>query len=206
MWLAGGSRPDLTYAVALLARFCTNPGEPHLMALYRVLAYVRATASRVLVIRPDSSRHLEVYSDASWAARNSTSGGLVLFAGVPVAWWTRRQKSVSASTAEAEFFAASLASREGVWLQDFLEDLGFGATRPTPMYLDSRAAIDLTRDPVAFKLTKHILRHAHELQDRVARGFFEAKFVETALQLADILTKPLRPGVHAALLDRLLPV
>ena len=124
---------------------------------------------------------------------------------MPVVWWSRRQKSVSASTAEAEFFAAALASREGVWLQDFLDDLGYTAPSPTPLYLDSRAAIDLTRDPVAFKLTKHILRHAHELQDRVARNLFEPVFVETARQLADVLTKVLRPGVHVALLDRILP-
>ena len=99
--------------------------------------------------------------------------------GVCIAWWTRRQKSVAASTAEAEFYAAALASREGVYIRDLLDDLGFGPRAATPLWLDSKSAIDLTADPVAFKKTKHILRHAHELRDRVARCVFEPSFVET---------------------------
>ncbi len=116
------------------------------------------------------------------------------------------QKSVSASTAEAEFFAAALASREGVYIRAFLEDLGFPVTAPTPLYIDSKATLDLTADPVAFKKTKHILRHAYELRDRVARRVFAPTYVESARQLADILTKGLRGGVHATLLPMLLHV
>ena len=39
LWLAAGTRPDLTYSVSLLARYCSNPGEKHYEALLRVLAY-----------------------------------------------------------------------------------------------------------------------------------------------------------------------
>ena len=83
---------------------------------------------------------------------------------------------------------------------------GFPVTRPTPLFIDSRATLDLAADPVAFKRTKHILRHAHELRDRVLRRVFAPEYVESASQLADILTKALRVHLHVALLDRLLPV
>ena len=182
----------------------SNPGPAHLSALRRVLAYVGRTAHFALRLAPDSSRHVEVYSDASWLTANSTSGGLILYRGAAVAWWTRRQKSVSASTTEAEYFAAALASREAVWALDFIADIGFVAPAPAPLYLDSKAALELTRDPSHFKLTKHILRHAYELRDRVARNIFEPKFVDTANQLADILTKALRPGVHEQQVNSLL--
>ena len=80
-----------------------------------------------------------------------------------------------------------------------------GPTTAAPLqHLDSRATLDLARDPVAFKLTKHILRHANELRDRVARAIYEPSFVPTDKQLADILTKGLRPGVHTSLLSLLL--
>ena len=70
------------------------------------------------------------------------------------------------------------------------------APAPTPLYLDSKAALDLANDPAHFKLTKHILRHAYELRDRVARGVYAPTYVETSKQLADVLTKALRPGAH----------
>ena len=119
--------------------------------------------------------------------------------GVPILWWSRRQKSISASTCEAEYFSAALASREGVWVLDHLEDTGFRAMAPTPLLLDSKAALDHMQDPTHFKLTKHILCHAFELRDRVARGIYSPEYVETARQLADVMTKALRPHVHRTL-------
>ena len=41
------------------------------------------------------------------------------------------------------------------------EDLGYPVSGPTPLLLDSKAAINLADDPVAFKKTKHILRDYH---------------------------------------------
>ena len=52
--------------------------------------------------------------------------------------------------------------------------------------------------------TKHILRHAYELRDRVARRVYAPEFVPTADQLADILTKSLRVAQHRDLTGRLL--
>ena len=69
--------------------------------------------------------------------------------------------------------------------------------------LDSKSAIELSYDPVAFKKTKHILRAAHELRDKVARDVFKPTYVEAAEQRADILTKPLGPAAHMPQLARL---
>jgi hypothetical protein len=149
---------------------------------------------------------LEVYSDASWLAQFSVTGGLIYYRGCLVSWWSRRQRSVSHSSAEAEYFAASAASREAIYIRDLLDDLGMGMRTATPLLLDSKAAINLASDPVAFKKTKHILRAAHELRDRVARGLFTARYVEAANQLADIMTKPLRVHLHRSMLNRILPL
>ena len=65
-------------------------------------------------------------------------------------------------------------------------------------------AIGLTADPVAFKKTKHILRHAYEVRDRVLRRIYRPEYVDTALQLADVLTKGLRVEPHERFLNALL--
>ena len=205
LWVAAGTRPDLTYTVSLLARFCSNPGQAHYAALMRTLGYLSRTKAQMLVLRPDATKEIVVYSDASWLTRNSVSGGLILFWDSLVSWWSRLQKSVSASTCEAEMYAAALASREGVYVRDFAEiDLELGPSKPTPLMLDSKSALDLASDPVAFKKTKHILRHAYELRDRVLRGIYAPQFVDTENQLADVLTKGLRVAQHREHLGRLL--
>lgn len=203
LWLSACTRPDLTYSVSVLARFVSNPGTEHYRAMLRVLAYLYYTRRRVLELRARPSG-LKVYSDASWMAALSISGGLIFYAGCLITWWTRKQKSVSHSSAEAEYFAASMASREALYVRDLLEDLGLMERRPTPLLLDSKGAISLTEDPVAFKKTKHILRAAYELRDRVARGLFKAEYVEANNQLADIMTKGLRAPLHKAMMPQLL--
>ena len=84
------------------------------------------------------------------------------------------------------------------------EDIGVGISGASPLRLDSKAALDMAVDPVAFKKTKHILRHAYELRDRVARRIYTPEFVPTADQLADILTKSLRVAQHRELTSLLL--
>ena len=159
---------------------------------------------RVLRFRPDLSVPLRVYSDASWETRNSVSGGLILLYGCPVVWWSRRQHCISLSSAEAEYYAASVAGRETLYMRDLLDSLGCGTCEPTPLLLDSKSAIDLAFDPVAFKKTKHVLRHAFWLRDVVARRLLLPTFVPTAGQLADVLTKALPPAIHRVVLRDLL--
>ena len=206
LWLSACTRPDLTYTTSVLARYVSNPGPAHYKAMLRVLAYLHHTRERILTFAPVQEPALTIYSDASWLARFSVSGGIVYYLNCPVTWWSRRQRSVSHSSAEAEYFAASTASREGMYIRDLLEDLGMGVKTATPLLLDSKAAINLAADPVAFKKTKHILRAAHELRDRVANGLYIAQYVEAANQLADIMTKPLRVHLHRSMLNRILPI
>ena len=170
LWLSACTRPDLTYSVSVLARFVSNPGEAHYKAMLRVLAYLHFTRTRVLRLSANPSVGTVIYSDASWLSSVSISGGLIFYAGCLVTWWTRKQKSISHSSAEAEYFAASMASREGLYIRDLLEDLGLVEKGPTPLMLDSKGAISLTEDPVAFKKTKHILRAAYELRDGSPEG------------------------------------
>ena len=40
LWVASGTRPDISYAVGTLAKFTNNPGEIHWKALLRVLGYL----------------------------------------------------------------------------------------------------------------------------------------------------------------------
>lgn len=188
LWLANVTRFELAFAASQLARFVSNPGELHFAAAVRVLLYLKASSARVLTFSP-TARPFEVYVDSDWAVKFSSSGALFFYGGCLVHWFAKMQRSVSFSSAESEIFGAILAAKEGIFIRELLADLGLAASGATRIYSDSKSAVDLAYDPVAFKKTKHILRAAHGLRDYVARDVYEMIHVAGSINLADILTK-----------------
>jgi hypothetical protein len=82
-----------------------------------------------------------------------------------------------------------LAARDLVWLCDLLVDLGITLGGASVIWSDSKSAVDMAFDPVAFKQTKHILRAAEFLRDLVARETCTLSHVPGRAMLADLLTK-----------------
>ena len=203
LWLASFTRPDLAHAASVLARFVSNPAHVHFVAMQRVLTYLHHTRDMGLRYSPDATADLQTYSDADWSTKFSTAGCVAFLYGCAVHWHTRLQRSVSHSTAEAEYVAASMASRETCFLRELLFEFGRLKPGPTTLFMDSKSAIDMAFDPVAFKKTKHILRDAEYLRDLVARQVIVPRHVPSAEQVADAFTKALPRLVFHALRDRL---
>ena len=99
------------------------------------------------------------------------------------------QKSVSLSSAEAEYFGAMMTARDVIFIRDLLFDLGIILDGPCSIFCDSKSAVALSLDPVAFKQTKHILRAAEFLRDLVAREVIVLHHLPGKIMIADLLTK-----------------
>ena len=73
------SRPDISYSVGVYARFQANPKESHMIALKRIIKYVKSIADIGVWYSNDTNDVLARYSNANWAEnaddRKSTSGG-----------------------------------------------------------------------------------------------------------------------------------
>ena len=175
--------------ICVLARFVAKPAHVHLVAMQRVLAYLHNTRTLGLRFSPTVSSGIQTYTDADWSSRLSTAWAVIMLYGCAIHWHTRLQRSVSHSTAEAEYVAASMAVRELIFLREVLQDMGVSVDSPTPLLMDSKSAIDMAFDPVAFKKTKHILRDAYYLRDLTAREVVRPEHVPSARQVADIFTK-----------------
>ena len=76
------SRPDISYSVAVCARYQANPKESHMTSLKRIIKYVKTTTDFGVWYSKDTNDVLAGYSDTNWAGnaadRKSTSGGLFL--------------------------------------------------------------------------------------------------------------------------------
>ena len=190
LWLSSCTRPDISYATSVLARFVANPGMPHYNAIIRVLVYLRTTKNFGLLYQiPDTAAGLEIYADANWCTKFSTSGALYYYAGQLFAWFSRLQRSVCHSTAEAEYICASAAARDGIFHREVVLDCDDLIPGPSALFLDSKSAIDMCFDPTSFRKTKHILRDAYFLRDVVAREIFKPMHVSSEKELADVMSK-----------------
>ena len=176
-----------------------DPREPHLAALKRRIRYVSGTLHLGLLLRPSSSTDLQVYTDADWAScpdtRNSTSGYAVFLGDNLVSWSSKRQNTVSRSSAEAEYRAVANGVAEASWLRQLLQELHAPLCRATLVYCDNISALYISSNPVQHQRTKHIEIDLHFIRERVAIGDLKVLHVPTSSQFADIFTKGLPSSV-----------
>jgi hypothetical protein len=108
-----------------------------------------------------------------------------------ISWSSWKQGSIAQSTAEAEYIAASAASREAVWLRKLLSNLFNAELEPTVIQCDNQSYIKLFENPMFHDKSKHIEMRYHCVRDMVQKNILSIQYVPMAEQTADILTKPL---------------
>ncbi len=201
LYLAVVTRPDISFAVGLVARFIEKHDTSHVNAVRRIIAYLKGTSNfgiRFVGFAADSPTG---YTDADYAgchdSRQSTTGSIFLNHGGPIAWTSRRQTCVAQSTTEAEYVAASETAKEAVWIRRALPDMHEGQDGPITIYCDNQSAIQLVHHPDQRPKTKHIDVRYHFIRLQQATGEIDMQYVNTNGQLADILTKAL-PGPRFA--------
>ncbi|KAL3027728.1 hypothetical protein AAZX31_03G072200 [Glycine max] len=188
------SRPDITFAVGVCARYQANPKISHLNQVKRILKYVNGTSDYGIMYCHCSDSMLVGYCDADWAGsaddRKSTSGGCFYLGNNLISWFSKKQNCVSLSTAEAEYIAAGSSCSQLVWMKQMLKEYNVEQDVMT-LYCDNLSAINISKNPVQHSRTKHIdIRH-HYIRDLVDDKVITLKHVDTEEQIADIFTKAL---------------
>ncbi|GKB34837.1 retrotransposon protein, putative, ty1-copia subclass [Tanacetum coccineum] len=170
------SRPDLTFAVCMCARYQAKPIEKHLHAVKRIFKYLRGTVNRGLWYPKDSSIALTAYAAADHAGcqdtRRSTSGSMQLLGDKLISWSSKRQKSATISSTEAEYIALSSCCAQVLWMRSQLTDYGLGFNKIL-MYCDNKSAIVLCCNNVQHSRSKHIDIRFHFIKEKVENGVVE---------------------------------
>ena len=197
LYLSGWTRPDISFSVSNVARFCSCPTKEHWTAVKRIFRYLKGTSNYGLLYskNDDAAGTMFGYSDADWAGdvndRKSTSGYLFMMNGAAVSWRSRKQACVALSTAEAEYIALAITTQEATWMRKLLEDLHIQQVEPTVIYEDNQSAICIAQNPQYHSKTKHIDIKYHFVREKVLDNTIELKYCPTNDMLADILTKGL---------------
>ncbi|XP_026377700.1 uncharacterized protein LOC113271997 [Papaver somniferum] len=189
------TRPDISYAVQQVCLFMHDPRESHMQAIKRILRYLQGTLDHGLFLSASTVTGLTAYSDADWAgcpdSRRSTSGYCIFLGDNLISWSSKRQATVSRSSAEAEYRRVANAVAETTCLRNLLLELHIPLRRATIVYCDNISAIYMTGDPVQHQRTKHVEIDIHFVRERVRIGDIHVLHIPSDSQYADIFTKGL---------------
>jgi hypothetical protein len=206
MYLAN-TRPDICFVVNVLSQFRSQPKHTHWIVAKHVLRYLQGTIGYSLRYASNVDLSLQGYVDADWAGsavdRKSTSSCCFTLGLSMVSWCSRKQSSVSLSTAEAEYIALSVTVHEAVWLRKLLNDLFDHEMDPTTINCDNQSSVKLSENPVFHDRSKHIEIKYHYIRDMVQRKIVHVQYLSTHEQIADIFTKPLAKTKFECFRERL---
>ena len=140
-----------------------------------------------------------MFSDADYASkatdRRSVSGGLIMCGGGCVSWFSRTQKCVTLSTAEAEYVAITDVLKEVLFLRQVWRFMLPEMVMPCiPVFEDNEGAIQIAKNPVTNSNSKHIDVRHHFIRGLVARKEISLIHVASEFQHADFMTKVLPTG------------
>ena len=116
-----------------------------------------------------------------------------------MSWKSKKQTCVALLSTEAEYMALCQASKEAVWMGDFLSSLGVTMQGPMVVNADNQGSIALAKNPVFHDRSKHIDIQYHYTCNLVKEKRIQLEYIPTSNMLADLLTKALPRTQHVHL-------
>ncbi|XP_074351979.1 secreted RxLR effector protein 161-like [Apium graveolens] len=167
------TRPDIAYAVHILAQFMAAPKPQHLQDAYKLLRYIKGTCGQGLLLSASSTVQLTAYCDADWGSckitRRSVTGFCITLGGSLISWKSKKQPTVSRSSSEAEYRSMADTTCEIVWLRSLLTELSVPQQAPTQLFYDNLSAIYIAGNPIYHERTKHIEIDCHLVREKLQR-------------------------------------
>ncbi|KAI7953614.1 hypothetical protein MJO28_006161 [Puccinia striiformis f. sp. tritici] len=193
MYLSGGTRPDMSYAVNLLARYSSSPSTHHWTALDFLIGYLKRTMKTRLIFK-GANDQLELWSDANWGGEHErlTSGYVVKYLGDSIAWGAKQQTIVALSTCASEYIALPDSCQVFAGVSLLLDEIDHKV--PINIFCDNETAILVANDNASKKKMRYLLRAFYFINDFVRENKIKIKWTSTLTQQADIFTKKLGPN------------
>jgi len=192
-WATLATRPDIAFAVAMVACFAANPGPAHWEAVKQIFRYLSGMRDLWLTYG-EADSPLEGYADADGSMAEdccAISGYAFLIDGGAVSWSSKQQEIVSLSTTKSEYVVATHGSKEALWLCSLISEVFGNITSPTTLFSDNQAAITLTHDHQYHLHMKHIDVRYHWIHWVIEKGSIWLVYCPTDDMVADALTKAL---------------
>ena len=197
LYIALGSRPDITYAANVLSRYMKEPDELKFKMLKRVVKYLKTTED--LKLRFESNKTIdekikvEVYVDATYLSEpkmKSMYAYLIFVDGCLIKWRSKILKERPESVCEAEYLGVYHVSKELRYILKVLEFMEVKHELPKIMN-DNQNAIKIAKSNESMEKTKHMANKYLIVQKLVEDKVFDIEYLSGKRLVADLLTKPI---------------
>ena len=148
------------------------------------------------------------FTDSDWAGdvehRRSITGMAVFFGGSVVAYKSKFQSTIALSSTEAEFSAACDTGKVILYLRSILDEMGISQKHATVLYEDNQGAIMMANARQPTRRTRHVETAQFAIIDWIEKDLLYLEFVESSLNCADAMNKPLSRILFYKHFDRIM--
>ncbi|KAL0416583.1 UNVERIFIED_CONTAM: Retrovirus-related Pol polyprotein from transposon RE1 [Sesamum latifolium] len=135
--------------------------------------------------------------------RRSITGFCIFLGSSIISWKTKKQATVSRSSAEAEYRSIASTVSGLLWISYLLRDFQLPVQRPIPFWCDNKATLHITANPVFHERTKHLDIDCHLVRDQFKAGFISPSHISDLHQPADLFTKAMPLPLFTRLMSKL---
>ena len=129
--------------------------------------------------------------------KRSIPGSVVYVHGVPISWRSKAQHSVTLSSSEAEWVAASEAVKEVIFVLQLLQSMKIKVKLTIIVHVDNVGAIFMTNNVTNTSHTRNVDICYKFVTQYVEDGIMKIIFVKSADDDSDIITKNLGSEHHS---------
>ncbi|XP_016548115.2 uncharacterized mitochondrial protein AtMg00810-like [Capsicum annuum] len=99
------TRPDIAYSVQNLSQFLQQPKKSHMDIVIRLVKHIKKKPGQGVLMSSQENAEVSAYCDADWVScpfsRRSVTGYLLKLGESIISWKSKKQKTISRSSAEA---------------------------------------------------------------------------------------------------------
>ncbi|XP_047259635.1 uncharacterized mitochondrial protein AtMg00810-like [Capsicum annuum] len=139
------TRPDICYGVQTLSQYMQQPKRSHMKGGLIIVRYIKNQPGLGILMSNKQSNNLQAFCDTDWGAcpntRRPVTGFLVKHGDTLIAWKSKKQSTVSRSSAEAEYRSMASTVAEIIWITGLFRELGEEVNMLVDLLCDSKSAL-----------------------------------------------------------------
>jgi hypothetical protein len=198
VYLAKGTRPEISYNLMELSRQLQNPSDKHFHAAMRVIEFLNSTDVTLPIKANTDAPLIELWVDSDHVGDTSddctsVGGWYIKVAGVTVAWGSKVAHSTAITTTDAEIIALEQALRKCLSISKLLVELGVVDENDMSIIVheDNHGAVKALNNELGTPRLKHLRIKLKWLREAIERGTIILEHIPGKDNAADVFTKPL---------------